>query len=306
MGVLIAMIMNTRQTNIRKLPRRQPGNRSYLKRDYVLIAPQGIDCPSKASCRKCDKRHHTSICHKSDGENPKEDVAMTTSQKGEAIFPVVVVEINGIKCRALIDSGAGSSYVSTKLIELLKLKSSQTLVKNIDMLMASKTSKLEIYNMKFDSLNGSFSLPVKATKVNKSELLSIDNPNYPELITQHPHLKGVKMNDNDVKDLLPVHVILGSEEYAKIKTQTKPRIGSEKAPIAELTKFGWFLMGPGYEFDSNVMLLTQTSQVEYEKLCRLDVLGLEDTPQHDQSVVFSEFKEQLTGSPEGWYETTLS
>ena len=36
------MIMNTRQTNVRKLPRRQPGNRSYLKRDYVLIAPQGI------------------------------------------------------------------------------------------------------------------------------------------------------------------------------------------------------------------------------------------------------------------------
>ena len=113
------------------------------------------------------------------------------------------------------------------------------------------------------------------------------------------------MNDNDVKDSLPVHVILGSGEYAKIKTQTKPRIGSEKAPIAELTKFGWFLMGPGYEFDSNVMLLTQTSQVEYEELCRLDVLGLEDTPQHDQSMVFSEFKEQLTRSPEGWYETTL-
>ena len=81
---------------------------------------------------------------------------MTTCQKSEAIFPVVVVEVNGIKCRALIDSGAGSSYVSTKLIELLKLKPSQILVKNIDMLMASKTSKLEIYDMKLDSLNGSF------------------------------------------------------------------------------------------------------------------------------------------------------
>ena len=135
----------------------------------------------------------------------------------------------------------------------------------------------------------------------------IDNPKYPKLINQHPHLTGVTMNDDDVKDTLPVHVILGRGEYAKIKTQTRPRIGDERdqAPIAELTKFGWFLMGPGYEFESNVMLMTQTSHAEYEELCRLDVLGLEDTPQHDQSVVFNEFKEQLTRSPEGWYETAL-
>ncbi len=230
---------------------------------------------------------------------------MTTCQKSEAVFPVVVVEVNGIRCRALIDSGAGSSYVSAKLIDLLKLKPSQSLMKNIDMLMASKTSRLDIYDMKIDSLDGSFSLSVRAAKVNKSELLLIDNPKYPELINKHPHLKGVTMNDDDVKDTLPVHVILGSGEYAKIKTQTRPRIGDEKAPIAELTKFGWFLMGPGYEFESNVVLLTQTSHNEYEELCRLDVLGLEDTPQHDQSVVFDEFKEQLTRSPEGWYETAL-
>ena len=55
------------------------------------------------------------------------------------------------------------------------------------------------------------------------------------------------------------------------------------------------------------MLMTQTSHAgtNYEELFRLDVLGLKDTPQHDQSVVFTEFKEQLTRSPEGWYETAL-
>ena len=53
------------------------------------------------------------------------------------------------------------------------------------------------------------------------------------------------------------------------------------------------------------MLLTQTSQKHYEDLCRLDVLGLSDTAEHDQSMVYSEFKEQLTRSPSGWYETGL-
>ena len=53
------------------------------------------------------------------------------------------------------------------------------------------------------------------------------------------------------------------------------------------------------------MMLTQTSQPEYEELCRMDVLGLADTPPYDQRDVYSEFKEQLVRSGEGWYETGL-
>ena len=49
----------------------------------------------------------------------KKDVIMTASEKTEGVFPVAVLEVNGIRRRALMDSGAGSSYVSAKLIELL-------------------------------------------------------------------------------------------------------------------------------------------------------------------------------------------
>ena len=118
---------------------------------------------------------------KKNDEITNKNIAMTTCQNSEAVFPVIVIEVNGIRCRALIDSGAGSSYVSAKLIDLLKLKPSQTLIKNIDMLMASRSTKLDIYDLKLSSLDNSFSLPVKATKVNKSELLSINNPNYPTI-----------------------------------------------------------------------------------------------------------------------------
>ncbi|XP_044170793.1 uncharacterized protein LOC122954979 [Acropora millepora] len=64
-------------------------------------------------------------------------------------------------------------------------------------------------------------------------------------------------------------------------------------------------MSPGQEFDKNVMLLTQTTHTDYEELCKLDVLGLRDAADQDQTVVFEEFKERLTRSPEGWYETIL-
>ena len=39
---------------------------------------------------------------------------MTDGVSGDGVFPVVVVKINGLKCRGLIDSGAGSSYASAK------------------------------------------------------------------------------------------------------------------------------------------------------------------------------------------------
>lgn len=144
------------------------------------------------------------------------------------------------------------------------------------------------------------------TKVHKTELLTIANPSHSQLIQRYsPHLKGVHLNDDDTKPSLPVYVVLGSGEYAKMKTETKPRINKEDEPVAELTKFGWFVMSPGKEFDTNLMMMTHTTHADYEKLCRLDVFGLRDVLNHDQSFVFYEFKEQSSHSPEGWYETSL-
>ena len=103
-------------------------------------------------------------------------------------------------------------------------------------------------------------------KVNKRELLTLDNPNYDTVIAKYPHLKGVRMRDRDTKPQLPVHVVLGAGEYARIKTESRPHVGKDGEPIAELTKLGWFVMSPRQEFDRNAMMLTQTSQLNYVAL----------------------------------------
>jgi len=75
-------------------------------------------CPRKLTCQCCRKRHHTSLCETIDPTNEHEQprgVALTTNQNGDGLFPVLIIEVNGIKCRALIDSGAGSSCVSSTL-----------------------------------------------------------------------------------------------------------------------------------------------------------------------------------------------
>ena len=83
--------------------------------------------------------------------------------------------------------------------------------------------------------------------------------------------------------------MLRSDEYARIKTRTNPLVGAEGKPIAVKTKLRWFAMSPGVELNHNTTLLTQTPQKDYEDLCRLDILGLADTVEHDQSAVYSEF-----------------
>ncbi|XP_046841821.1 uncharacterized protein LOC124435934 [Xenia sp. Carnegie-2017] len=91
----------------------------------------------------------------------------------------------------------------------------------------------------------------------------------------------------------------------RIKTSEKPCVGKVGEPVAEKTKFGWTILAQGKELDYAVMFLSQTSQSDYEELCRLDVLGLADKPENDQHEVYAEFQEQLVRSEEGWYETGL-
>ena len=46
------------------------------------------------------------------------------------------------------------------------------------------------------------------------------------------------MNDTDEKEQLPVHIILGASEFAKIKMEKSPQVGKIGEPFAELTKMG--------------------------------------------------------------------
>ena len=49
-----------------------------------------------------------------------------------------------------------------------------------------------------------------------------------DIITKYQHLKGVEIDNTDIKSELPIHMILGASEYAKIKTNLAPRVGSQE------------------------------------------------------------------------------
>ena len=262
---------------------------------------RAADCRSRSVCQSCQRKHHTSICDKVG----QEQVKTATCKGGAVCHPVVVVEVNGVKCRALLDTGAGSSYASAALLNRLRIQSERTEVRRIEMMIGAVTKRIEIYSLRVGSTKGDFALETEVTKVDRKELLSLENPRYTDMIRKYSHLQGIEMEDKDERAMLPVHIILGASEYTKIKTGSGQKVGRIGEPVAEKTKFGWTVMSPGEEVNLGNMFLAQTSVADYEGLCRTDVLGLEDSPTGVQETVYAEFQEQLKCSPEGWYETGL-
>ena len=58
---------------------------------------------------------------------------MLVTTKTNVTYPVAIRKVNNVKCRTLLDTGCGSSYIPESLIDLLKInavkKESKTIKK---------------------------------------------------------------------------------------------------------------------------------------------------------------------------------
>ncbi len=61
------------------------------------------------------------------------------------------------------------------------------------------------------------------------------------------------MDEVDQKPELPLHLILGASEYAKIKTDAKSKIGKPGETVGEHTRLGWTLISFGADADAGHM-----------------------------------------------------
>jgi hypothetical protein len=57
------------------------------------------------------------------------------AEDNQVIYPVVIIEVDGIKTRALLDTGSGSCYTSAKLIDSLNKKPKEIQTKRIEMII---------------------------------------------------------------------------------------------------------------------------------------------------------------------------
>ena len=113
------------------------------------------DARNSKTCVICKNKHHLSICDKSSSTSTEPFLTTTT-----VIYPVVIVKINGVKCRAPLDMDSGSSYASEGLLD---------------------------YSVKIQHINEKYSFNADLNKVEREVLLTLQNPKYSEILKKYPH-----------------------------------------------------------------------------------------------------------------------
>ena len=78
----------------------------------------------------------------------------TAENDTAVIYPVMVVKVEGVKFRALLVTGDGSSYASVALLSQVRVRPHQREVRRIEMLMGVTTRKVELTSVKIANLSG--------------------------------------------------------------------------------------------------------------------------------------------------------
>ncbi|XP_065654634.1 uncharacterized protein LOC136081261 [Hydra vulgaris] len=262
--------------------------KQYLKENHrcfncMSTNHTASNCCSKRSCYHCQGRHPSSICTGVNKDESKKGIPMT-GYEGQTIHPTVVVNVDKYKVRALLDTGAGSSYASSTLIKYLKLEPNNWESKNIETMTGSVHQNLPLFYTTLYSIKGCNSLDIKLYKKFK-------------------HLERLHFHNEDDYDDHKIHLIIGAGDIARIKLKGF-RTGNDGEAIAEETIFGWTVMEPG-KSTSDCLYFTKPTNDCYKELYSLDVLGLEDRSEGNQNEVYEEFKEQLQQDSTGFYHTGL-
>ena len=160
---------------------------------------------------------------------------------------------------------------------------------------------MSIFEVRLHSLDDRTSEQVEITGSKMEDFTTVRRPTVRELKTKYKHTRD-KQFYMTVNEEYPIHMILGDSTYCKIRTEQTFK-GCPKDPIVEGTMFRWIIHGGEEYADNKCMYIKEGS--DYEKLYSLDVLGVEDRGEDDQSDVYSSFKESITRGVDGRYKVSV-
>ncbi len=216
------------------------------------------ECKNTGCCKKCSKSHHTMLHREQTSNNNVETntIVNSTEVPIEHIKPqgeiqsslsmtsqVILKGPSGkqIVVRALLDSGAGLSLVSQRIVKQLQLPKSYHSISISGVMGAHVGSVSHIVNLTIVHKNSKqFKLNFEAAVVSKvtCDLPSVDATHLRNL----PHLKNLDLADPLFFQSGKVDLLLGCNIYQDL-VLLGIRKGQQDQPVAKDTVFGWAILG---------------------------------------------------------------
>ena len=271
-------------------------------------------CNSRG-CGKCNRKHHTSICDATPvtsfpAPGPDAEQGKRAISKNTVIHATLVAKVNGTTARIMIYSGSGSSYVCTNLLTQLKLRPSRSEKRIIEQMYGTVTRRVEVYKAKITSdVVEDFEMDLMCINGEKEILTFLPNPRIKSLKKKYDRFRCLSFSDEGaMDDMLPVHLILGTSDFQRIRT-TEPLVlgpNPDCDPGAEFTMLGWTLSGKivGSEVGTEKGFFANSTKDEFEQMCSLEVLGLADKIENDADF-HENFKKNIERMDDGSYQTRL-
>ena len=222
----------------------------------------------------------------------------------------MVAKVNGITARIMIDSGSGSSYICTSLLTQLKLKPSGMEKRVIEQMYGTVTRRVKIYKVKITSdVVEDFEMELACINGEKEIPTFLPNPRIKSLNKKYDRFRCLSFSDEDaMDDMLPVHLILGTSDFQRIRT-TEPLVlgpNPDCDPGAEFRMLGWTVSGRtvGSEVGTDKGFFANYTKDEFKQMCSLEVLGLSD--EIENGAEFHEnFKKNIERMDDGSYQRRL-
>ena len=199
-----------------------------------------------------------------------------------------------------LDTGSGRNFISQDAIAKLKLSPLRHETRHIVTVNGSRKQSMPVFEVEIGSLDGVANEQIEVTGTRLPNFITINRPDMNELKQKFDHTKDKRFymqRDHQY----PIHLIIGDNTFSRKKTD-KIYKGRQGEPVVEGTTFGWVVHGGDLPNDE-CMYCRDVS--DYEKLYSLDVLGVEDRGEGDQSDVYAEFNETIVRSREGRYQVSV-
>ena len=131
------------------------------------ITHKSMECMKVASVKNRNKilakrKHHMSICD----EPPPQEKLLTAqyNYKNTVVYPVVILDVEGVKCPVLLDTGAGNSYASAALLDRLSKRESKLETKKIEMMLGTTTQEMEQQTITMKGISEQFLMLIEVQR----------------------------------------------------------------------------------------------------------------------------------------------